>query len=350
MDVKNIDMELIFNKLTEKGICKFVSLYDLDGEIACNKDDLKKRVRESMGENTLFESIPMDKFIQYYQNTEEAGQKHFYFYNLEISDAILENIKHFMDSQNNENDREFDTAKDDEWFYREENDEITCKLVSIKEVYQYDNKLNKPVKNGIFYKAYHVKTIQNILFFRFYLKENKVVIGIDKYSDLDTPTDITKKIISSFEFICGKNSHLQLENLLDNDLIENLLTVPNAISTNIRNEINQHKKSAMYAKHTDLNKILNDLDNGVYTLEQVKAKNPDFDIKTHPTYIAEQSKMYDDDNLQIDIENTQIYWFTHQYKKSDYFRIKINTVDSSITTFSPSISKTEFDDVILQII
>lgn len=349
MDLKNINTELIFNKLTEKGICKFVSLYDIDGEIACSKEAIKTLVRESMGEGTLFKTIPVEKFIKYYQNTEEAGQKHFYFYNLEIDEAILENIKHFKSQHQNENDREFDTAIDEEWFYREENDEIICKLVSIKEVYQYDNTLNKPVKDGVFYKAYHVKTIQNILFFRFCLKENKVVIGIDKYSDLDTPTDIRKKIISSFEFICGKDSHLKLENTLDNDSIENLLTVPNAISTNIKNEINQHKKSAMFAKHADLSKILSDLDNGVYTLEQVKAKNPDFDIKTHPTYIAEQSKMYDDD-LQIDIENTQIYWFTHQYKKSDYFRIKINTIDSSITTYSPSISREEFEDVILQII
>ncbi len=349
MDLKNINMELIFNKLTEKGICKFVSLFDIDGEIACSKEALKKLVRESMGEDTLFESIPIEKFIQYYQNTEKAGQKHFYFYNLEINDTILENIEHFKSLHTNEDDRKFDTAQDDEWFYREENDEITCKLISIKEVYQYDNTLNKAVKDGVFYKAYHVKTIQNILFFRFYLKENKVVIGIDKYSDLDTPTDIKKKIIKSFEFICGKDSHIELENLLDNDTVENLLTVSNAISTNIKNEINQHKKSAMFAKHADLSKILDDLDNGVYQLEQVKAKNPDFDIKTHPTYIAEQSKMYDDD-LQVDIENTQIYWFTHQYKKSDYFRIKINTGDSCITTYSPSISKEEFDDVISQVI
>jgi hypothetical protein len=349
MDLKDINMELIFNKLTEKGICKFISLYDIDGKIACNKEALKKLVRESMGEDTLFESIPMEKFIQYYQNTEEAGQKNFYFYHLEINDTILENIEHFKSLHTNEDERKFNTAQDNEWFYREKNDEITCKQISIKQVYQYDNTLNKPIENGIFYKAYHVKTIQNILFIRFYLKINKVVIGIDKYSDLDTYTDIKKKVIDSFELICGKDSHLQLENLLDNDTIENLLNVPNAISTNIRNEINQHKKSAMFAKHADLSKILNDLDNGVYSLEHVKSKNPDFDIKAHPTYIAEQSKIYDDD-LQVDIENTQIYWFTHQYKKSDYFRIKINTVDSSITTYSPSISKEEFDNVVLQVI
>lgn len=347
--MKNLDMDLIFNKLTEKGICKFVSLYNLDGQKSCNKESLKKFVKESMGENSLFKFIPEEKFLEYYRNTEEAGQKHFYFYRLDMNENILQNINHFKNFTTNENDRNFKTINnDDEWFYSEKNGELTFKLVNVKEVYQYDKTLDRNDK-GLYFKGYHVKTIQNVLFFRFLLKDNKVIIGIDKYSDLDTPSDIRKKIISNFNLICGKNSYYDLNNLLNNDSIENLLIVPNAISTQIKNEINSHKKSAMYAKSADLDKILRDLDNGTYRLDQVKIKNPDFDIKTHPTYLAEQSKMYDDD-LQIDIENTQIYWFTHQYKKSDYFRLKINTIDSCITTYSPSISKEEFEDVILQVI
>lgn len=339
--MKELNMDLIFNKLTEKSICKFVSLYDVDGQRACNKEALKKFVKESMDGNSLFDFIPKEKFLEYYLNTEEAGQKHFYFYNLDMTEDTLKNIENFKNFNTNEKDRDFSKINDnEEWFYKEDKNEITFKLINLKEVYQYDRTLDKPVKNGLFFKAYHVKTIQNILFFRFLLKENKVIIGIDKYSDLDTPSDIRKKIITNFDLICGEKKHFELENLLDNESVENLLVVPNAISTNIKNEINTHKKSAMYAKSADLDKILRDLDSGSYTLDQVKVKNPDFDIKTHPTYLAEQSKMYDED-LRIDIENTQIYWFTHQYKKSDYFRLKINTVDSSITTYSPSISKEE---------
>lgn len=194
--MKNLDMDLIFNKLTEKGICKFVSLYNLDGQKSCNKETLKKFVKESMGENSLFEFIPEEKFLEYYRNTEEAGQKHFYFYKLDMNENILQNINHFKNFTTNENDRNFKTINnDDEWFYSEKNDELTFKLVNVKEVYQYDKTLDNNDKIGFYFKGYRVKTIQNVLFFRFLLKDNKVIIGIDKYSDLDTPSDIRKKLL-----------------------------------------------------------------------------------------------------------------------------------------------------------
>lgn len=349
MTLKDINTDLIFNKLTEKGICKFIGLYDIDGEKSCDKNKLKKLVTTSMGEGSLFELIPLEKFIKFYRDTEEAGQKHFYFYKFDISESIIEQINDFKTKCINENDREFKTALEDEWFYHENDDEITFKLINIKEVYQHDKTLDTPVQDGKFFRGYIVKTIQNVLFFRFNKKKNLVLIGIDKYSDLDTPSDIRNKIKDNFELICGENSSGLLEDFLNTDIVENLLAVPNAISTNIKNEINNHKKSAMFAKNVDILKILTDIDQGLYAIDQVKVKNPDFDIKTHPTYQAEQSKKYQDD-IQIDINNTQIYWFTHFYKRADYFRMKISTVDSSITTYSSSITKEEFEDVILQII
>lgn len=349
MTLKDINTDLIFNKLTEKGICKFIGLYNIDGEKTCDKDKLKKLVSTSMGEGSLFEFIPLEKFIKFYRDTEEAGQKHFYFYKINLGESIIKQINNFKEKCISENDREFKTLLEDEWFYQENSDEIIFKLISIKEVYQHDKNLDTPVKDGKFFRGYIVKTIQNVLFFRFIKNKNLVIIGIDKYSDLDTPLDIKNKIKDNFELICGDNSSELLEDFLNTEIVENLLAVPNAISSNINNEINNHKKSAMFAKSANIDKILSDLDQGLYTIDQVKIKNSDFDIKTHPTYQAEQSKKYQDD-LQIDINNTQIYWFTHFYKKAAYFRMKISTVDSSITTYSPSITKEEFEDVILQII
>ena len=349
MTLKDVNIDLIFNKLTEKGICKFVSLYNINGDNTCDKNKLKKLVTTSMGDGNLFEFIPLNKFIQFYLDTEEAGQKHFYFYKFGINENISIKIDEFKKKCINENDREFKTALEDEWFYQKNDDEIIFKLINIKEVYQHDKTLDTEIKDGKFFKGYFVKTIQNVLFFRFIKNKNLVIIGIDKYSDLDTPSDIRNKIRDNFELICGENSSEFLEDFLNSDIIENLLAVPNAISTNIKNEINNHKKSAMFAKNVDIFKILTDIDQVLYAVDQVKIKNPDFDIKTHPTYQAEQSKKYQDD-IQIDINNTQIYWFTHFYKRADYFRMKISTVDSSITTYSSSITKEEFEDVILQII
>lgn len=348
---ENINYELLANKLSGKGICKFVNLYDIEDLKCMNKQEMVEQIKSLTGTDRLFGSIELKDFINYYLDTEEAGQKHFYFYEFDISDEVQKNMGDFMSNWTDENDREFDTAKEHEWYFNETDDEITFKLINIKEVYQHNKTLDiDESNNGKFYRGYNVFKIQNVLFFRFFMKKNKVVVGIDKYSDLDTPSDIRNKIHDSFEEICGEDTAQNLEGLIDTSLIEKLIFLPNVISSKIKNDINNNKQSAMYAKRADLLKILEEIDNKKYLVEQVKVKNPDYDIRTHPTYLAEQSRKYEDSSLEIDINNTELYWFTHWYKKADYFRLRVSSVDSSITTYSTSISKKEFEDVIHQII
>lgn len=348
---KKITYELLTNKLTEHGVCKFVSLYDIE-ELKCpSKKEMKEKIKELTGESRLFDSIPQKDFIDFYKSTEEAGQKHFYFYNFDFDEKILQNIKDFIATCTNESEREFDTAQEHEWFFTEAGDEITVKLINIKEVYQHDKSLDvDETSKGRFFRGYNVFKIQNVLFIRFFITKNKVLIGIDKYSDLDTPSDIRNKIIDCFESICGKHSSGKLEGAINTKAIENIIFMSNVISSKITNDININKKSAMFAKKADMVKILDDINNKKYTIEQVKEKNPDFDIRTHPTYLAEQARKYEDSGMEIDINNCEIYWFTHWYKKADYFRFKISSVDSCITTYSSSITKKEFEDVVRQII
>ncbi len=347
IEKENINYELLANKLSAKGICKFINLYDVKDLKCINKQEMVEKIKSLTSDDRLFDSIKLQDFINYYLATEEAGQKHFYFYSFEITDTIKQSIKDFIDNCLDEKNREFKTAKDEKWYYNKTDNEIILKLINIKEIYQHNK---DELINHKFHKIYDIFKIQNVLFFRFFLDKNKVIIGIDKYSDLDTLSDIRKKIFDNFEKICGKNSSNDLEGLINTNIIEKLIFLPNVISSKIKNDINNNKQSAMYAKKADFLKILDEIDNKKYTVEKVKVKNPDYDIRTHPTYLAEQSRKYEDSSLEIDINNTEIYWFTHLYKKADYFRLRVSSIDSSLTTYSTSISKKEFEDVIRQII
>lgn len=343
----NINYELMANKLSGKGICKFVNLYDIEDLKCGTKQEMVEQVKSLTGENRLFDTIKQEDFIKYYLDTEEAGQKYFYFYEFDITDTIKENIESFIKNSIDEKEREFSTPMEEEWYFQNNDEEIILKLINIKEIYKH-NKDER--KSGQYHKIYNIFEIQNVLFFRFFITKNKVLIGIDKYSDLDTLNDIRKKIMYNFDLICGEKSSHLLEGIIDTETIEKLIFLPNVISSKIRNDINSNKQSAMYAKRADMQKIVNEINSKKYNINQVKLNNPDYDIRTHPTYLAEQSRKYTDDSLEIDINNTEIYWFSHEYKKADYFRLKISSADSSITTYTPSISKVEFEDVVRKII
>ena len=351
MNKKNINYELLANKLSGKGICKFVNLYDVDNLKCKSKQEMVEQIKSLTGDDRLFGSIDVQTFIDYYLETEEAGQKHFYFHSIELSEKIKKHIHDFMSKCINENSRTFETAKEDIWYFNKSDNEITFKLINIKEVYQHNKDLDVDNSNeGKFYRGYNVFKIQNILFFRFFMDKNKVIIGIDKYSDLDTFAEIKKKINDSFEEICGDKTSDTLGGLIDTSVIEKIIFLPNVLSSKIKNDINDNKQSAMYAKKPDFQKMVGEINDKQYTCKQVKSKNPDYDIRTHPTYLAEQARSYEDGSLKIDINNTELYWFTHCYKKADCFRVKINSIDSSITTYAPSLTKEEFKDVIYQII
>ncbi len=351
-----INYELLLNKLTEKGVCKFVSRYEIDNFKCPTKRELKEKIKELTGENSLFTFIPQKQFLQFYKDTEEAGQKHFFFYRFGQIDKYIDAIHKFKKQCTNEDDRKFHTAVDDEWYYYEKNDEIIFKLTSIKKVYQHNKALDDTTREdteGIFVKGYNVFSIHNVLFFRFILSENALVIGIDKYSDFDTEADIRKKIQDKFRYITASDEAFgTLEPLIDTSTIENLLTLPNTISVYIRNTVDDRLKSTMKAEKADIDRILRDINvNELYDVNEVKRKNPSFDIKTHPTYLAEQEKSIKEE-LVTNIDYTKIWWFSRDNinAKADCFEFKINVDNSSITTFAPSITKQEFDNVIWEII
>lgn len=350
--MKKINYELLLNKLTEKGVCKFVSRYEIDDFKCPSKKELKEKIRELTGENSLFTFIPQDQFLEFYKDTEEAGQKHFFFYTFEQLDKYIDAINEFKRQCINEKDREFTTAVDDEWYYYEKDDEIVFKLTSIKKVYQHNKDLDEEAET-VYKKGYNVFSIHNILFFKFILSENTLVVGTDKYSDFDTESDIRKKIQDKFRYITASDEAFDtLEPLIDNTTVENLLTLPNTISVYIKNTVDDRLKSTMKAEKADIDRILKDINvNELYDVNEVKSKNPSFDIKTHPTYAAELKESWAG-NLTTNIDYSKIWWFSRDniYAKADCFEFKINVDNSSITTFAPSITKWEFDNVIWEII
>ncbi|MDO9207339.1 MAG: hypothetical protein Q7T91_03705 [Sulfuricurvum sp.] len=347
-----INYDLLINKLTEKGVCKFVSRFEIDGFKCPTKKELKEKIKELTGKNSLFTFIPEKEFLRFYKDTEEAGQKHFFFYRFEQLSNYLNSIEDFKRVCTKEDDREFHTAEDDEWYYYENNDEIVFKLTSIKKVYQHNKYLDEE-SDTIFKKGYNVFDIHNILFFRFIKSENTLIIGLDKYSDFDTEADIRKKIQDKFRLIVASDeAYGLLEPLIDSDTIENLLTLPNTISVYIKNTVDDRLKSTMKAEKADIERILKDINiNELYDINEVKRKNPSFDIKAHPTYLAEQEKSIEA-KLSTNVDYTMIWWFSRDNynAKADCFQFKINTDTSSIVTFASSITKQEFEDVIREII
>lgn len=350
--MKNINYDLLINKLTEKGVCKFVSRFEIDGFKCPTKKELKEKIKQLTGENSLFTFIPEEQFLQFYKDTEEAGQKHFFFYKFENIDEYWKDIENFKRVCAREDNREFHAVEDDEWYYYENDDEIVFKLTSIKKVYQHNKQLDEET-DTVFRKGYDVFEIHNILFYRFLKNEKTVLIGFDKYSDFDTDADIRKKIQDKFRLIVANNNvYGQLEPLINHDTIENLLTLPNTISIYIKNTVDDRMKSTMKAEKANIDKILRDINvNELYDIHEVKRKNPSFDIKTHPTYLAEQEKSIEE-KLSTNVDYTMIWWFTRDNynAKADCFQFKINTDNSSIVTFAPSITKQEFEDVIREII
>lgn len=342
----NYKLNYIYNKLSKKGLCKYIGLY-IDNNINCskNKDEIIKELEELFNK----EQKIYDNFIKFYLDTEEAGQKIFYFYKFEFSELVEKNIEKFLKSITDEANRKFDIKSDGEYFYKKTDNEILIKYIEVKKSYIHDRFLDKEDEHS-FFKGYRIVEIPNILSFRFFLDKNKVLIGIDKHSELDSKKDIESKIDSLFEDICGENSVENLEGLIGTDIINDFLFEQNVISYKIDNEINHDKKSILYAKKGDLDKILNDISSLKYSIDEVKIYNPDYDIKTHPTYLAEQSRIFEDSSLNINIDIAEIYWFSYKYKKPDYFRIKINCTDSSLVTYSPSITNMELEDVIYKII
>jgi hypothetical protein len=345
-----IDYNLIVNKLTEKGICKFFDSQNIKSEKCPTKQDLKDRIAKlTSSENSLFQFVDNKDLIEFYLKTEEAGQKHFYFYEFEMTQEVESRIESFKKECSNDTKREFNTTKNEEWFFREEKSEITFKLLTIKKTYRHNKDLDKE-DNNKFFKGYDVFEIQNVLFFRFFKDINRVLIGIDKHSDLDREKDIQNRILENFNKICGEDQNFNLENILDDEIIEELMYLPNVLISKIKNDVNQTKQSSMYAKRVDVEKVLEAVNKKTYHVDEIKAKNPDYDIRTHPTYLAERNRKYEDDTLEVDINGLEIYWFSHLYSKADYFRVRLSSIDSSIVTYSSSITKEEIEDVIQKII
>jgi hypothetical protein len=351
--MKEINYRLLVDKLTVKGVCKFISRFDLENVKCPTKSEMIEILKELTGENSLFSFIPKKHFLNFYKDTEEAGQKYFYFYQFDQIDNFWKDILNWKRASTNELDREFYTADDEKWYYTETEDEIVYKLTSIKKVYKHNSDdHSREATDGIFTKNYDVFNIHNILFFRFIKSKNMVIIGVDKYSDLDTDADIKRKIKDKFRLIVANDdAYGSLESSINSDIINDLLTLPNTISVHIKNTVDGTMKSTMKAEKAEIEQILKDINSGLYNINEVKTNNPTFDIKTHPTYLAEQEKSFEG-KLSTTIDNTTIWWFCkdNYNAKADCFQFKIDETTSSIITFASSITKQEFEDVIREII
>lgn len=142
---------------------------------------------------------------------------------------------------------------------------------------------------------------------------------------------------------------LKYESLLTSEHIDALKYLPNCLAYSISNKANNFDFANFKKSKANFEEIKKDLVQGKYSLEKIKENNPDFDLQTNVLYTAGLSTAIEKD-LSLINDNFEFYYFTDITDKVYYFRIRFDVIESSIITFSESITKEELQDVFKQII
>jgi len=279
-------------------------------------------------------------------DTEEAGRKHFYFYKANLN----QDIKDILDSKNktlfNENQREFDPIKENEKiFYNVENNIYKYKFITIRKTYFHQEDKED---GNILTKIYQIKNIHHIVLIMFDFEKKEIITGIDTYGLLLKSDDLKNEIDTKIKFLTTENLVDNLDDLLNSKHIEKLMNLQNCLSFYLNNNDDNTDEAIFKKRKANIDLILSDLKKDKYNFNEIKEKNPNFDMKTHKQYIAGLEKSIDFD-FEITNNNAEFYYFTKKSGVISNFRFKINIKSNSLVTFSDSITKEEIWDVLQRI-
>lgn len=337
-----MNYEPIFNKMTVPTFDKFIEINDLKISKGTNKESYQKNLLKSFEED----SNNVEYFQDFYKKLEEAGRKHFYLYELDKKQIKIENIREVFNKYEKEINRNFDPELDDnKIFVREEDNILTAKKIQIRRIYIHldeDEEIN-----DILTKKYKAINVHYITFVTFDYNNNRIICGYDSCGDLLQKKEHEKELK---EFVGSFIPNVaKLEKLLTSDHIEKLKFLPNCLAYSINSKANAFDSANFKKSRANFDKILKELRSKKYKIDEIKDKNPDFDLQSNVLYTAGISASMDND-FTLTNEGFEFYFFSDKAGKEDYFRLKLDVSDGSITTFSESITRGELWDVFRNII
>lgn len=336
-----MDYSTIFNKMTKDTFDKFIEINSLDLAKGSNKEEYKEKFTKYFEENPQVES----EFQNFYKRLEEAGRKHFYLYKLDNKQVNYEELIESISNIPDENTRTFDPEQDNQKFYKRiEKHFISVKKIQIRKSYTF---IEDEIENDFLTKKYQITKVHYITFVNFDFKNKRIICGYDSCGDYSDKRKDDKELFDFLEKVVGKQ--IKYESLLTSEHIDALKYLPNCLAYSISNKANNFDFANFKKSKANFEEIKKDLVQGKYSLEKIKENNPDFDLQTNVLYTAGLSTAIEKD-LSLINDNFEFYYFTDITDKVYYFRIRFDVIESSIITFSESITKEELQDVFKQII
>lgn len=340
-----MDYSTIFNKMTKETFDKFIEINSINLTKGNTKEEYKKNLEKFFEDNPETELV----FQNFYKRLEEAGRKHFYLYKLHDDiityKELLESLKDYSD----EKTRTFDPVKDNNKIYKNVNDTlVTVKKFQIRESYTLvGNNIEKEEEGEFLNKRYKITKVHYVIFATFDFKNKRIICGYDSCGDLSDKRKDDKELLDFLEEIIGKE--VKYESLLTSEHIDSLKHLPNCLAYSISNKANNYDYAKFKKSKANFEDIKKDLIQEKYKINQIKEKNPDFDLQTNLLYTAGLSSAIEND-FSLKNDSFEFYYFTDITGKVYYFRMRFDVVESSIITFSESITKEELQDVFKQII
>jgi len=333
-------IQSILNKLTIK------SYRRLDEELLKpTKKEIEEEVLKSV-DNPEFRK----KFEQFYQKIEVGGRKHFFIKEFDSSDEIdikknIEIIKEkynkrswdLLSELNNLKGRNsiiFWYEKDGGIFYLQKN--------IIKEIKEkIDEKENE---NEIIVRYKKIR-LHHVTFIRIDLMKKLIVVGTDTYQKLfKTPKEIKEWCYNTWEEFFEPGLYF-LKNAITSNDIYKIIREDNSVVVRLKGSISIDE--GQFDKKTkDIKRIIKDINEGKYKLDEVKKNNSNIDIITHP--MLEDVKVKHEDKLNY--KKAELYWFTDVSGEVNGFKVSISAEDSAIITYESHIYEKEILNVIERII
>ncbi|WP_407434561.1 hypothetical protein [Treponema sp.] len=284
------------------------------------------------------------KFQDFYKRLEEAGRKHFYLFKLpdeEISEGfLLGKIKDIP----NETERTFDPEEDNQKIFKKVSDNyITIKKIQIRKAFSF---VEDKFDDNYLTKKYRIENVHYITFVTFDFNKNRIICGYDSCGDLLDKKKSDKELFEFIYSVTGKD--LKYEFLLTSNHIDNIRFLQNCLAYSISNKANSFDFANFKKSKANFENIKKDLKQEKYKINEIKDNNPDFDLQTNVLYNA-GIKTAIADEFELLNNNCEFYYFTDVTNHISYFRMRFNINDSSIITFSESITKEELQDVFKQI-
>lgn len=337
-----LDYTPIFNKMTVETFDKFTDKY----RIRCKKGNTKEEYQNGLLDSFQNDMHAESQFQEFYKQLEEAGRKHYFLFRFEAEDIIQDKIESNIIKYTDEANRTFDPVKDDgKTYFRKEENFYIFKQFNIKKTFRFKDEKENEEKNE-YTRRYTITKIHFVKFVQINFVKRIIVCGHDSYGDLENKQEYKKELFDFLESIIGNMD--KLESVLTSSSIDDLIVLPNCLSYSIRNTAKIHDIATFKKDMADYEQIKRDLKAGKYRIDEIKDKNPDFDLKTNVLYNAGLEASYDS-NFSLTNDCFEFFYFTDASGLISYFRIKFDTRCSSIVTYSDSVTKTELWDVFRRI-